>query len=620
MRYPISLAFFLVVSLSATLVAYERDFYDYAVSRRRDLRLSTYMTAHTVAALLANDPDGVKCAAVLRKNGVTKVCLEVYRGGLVVDKETLVRVRDALRTHGFEVVGGIATVPGGDFGVRQEGPLGWFNWQNAKTQEDLKAVVRMAAEVFDEFIVDDFLCTGDVSEESKQAKGDRTWSDYRRDLLVRLSKEVFIDPAKAVNPDITMVIKYPQWYDRFHEFGYDVARQPAMFDRVWVGTETRGSRTRRFGFVQPYEGFVNYRWIAGLSHGKIGGAWFDHGDCEPHDFLEQAYQTVLAGAPEIILFNFANLAAGHGGHELLREEFSKLADLAETVRRNPVSGVSGYKPPNSDAGGDLYVMDFIGMLGVPLVPTAEFDAAAGSIFLPTQAAADDEILAKVRQAVENGATLVMTAGFLHDVSGGEELARMAGIRWPFDKMPMKASRVLDGNESVAVEYGLDLESPLVPSGAEVLLTALIEEREVPYLTRRRLAGATLHVLNIHTYSQADFDAVNEVLLAPRPLGILEVPRSWANALRNAFNDPLDIPRLDAPPRVTFHPLGRHELVLYNFNNEDVPVRIARGFAEGNRRVAEGSSPVGEMISEMTIPARSHLWFVPGKDTAGAFGH
>jgi len=270
----------LVTSFAAGASVANDRFHEYALSRVDDLRLSAYMTAHSVARVFENDPDGVRSITVLRELGVTGVYLEVYRGGLVVGQAELERTRDHFLAHGFEVTGGIATVPGKDFGVRQEAPLDWFNWQNAKTQEDLERVVRMAALVFDRFIIDDFLCTGDVSEESKAAKGNRSWSQYRRDLLTRLSETVFIGPAREVNPNIQMVIKFPQWYDRFHQFGYDVVRQPAVFDEVWVGTETRGAWTQRFGYVQPYEGFVNYRWLADLSGEKIGGAWFDHIDCD----------------------------------------------------------------------------------------------------------------------------------------------------------------------------------------------------------------------------------------------------------------------------------------------------------------------------------------------------
>ena len=609
MRLPVSLVLLLAFSCPVRAIATDSDFYNLARSREHDLRLSVYMTAHTVASLFASDPDASKCAAVLRQNGITKVCLEVYRSGLVVDKATLIRVRDGLRKQGFEIVGGIATVPGGSFGVHQEGPLGWFNWQNPKTQQDLVPVVRMAAEVFDEFIVDDFLCTGDVSNESKAAKGARSWSEYRRDLLVQLSKELFINPAKEVNPDITMVIKYPQWYDRFQEFGYDLSRQPELFDRVWVGTETRGSRTQRFGFMQPYEGFVNYRWIAELSHGKIGGAWFDHGDCDAHDFLEQAYQTVLAGAPEIILFNYANLAAGHAGHDLLRRDFEKLADLAAAVRKHPVTGVCSYKPANSDSGGDLYIMDFVGMLGVPLVPTARFNADAASVFLPTQAAADKTLFAKVRKAAANGATLVMTAGFLHDAADGDALARLAGVERPSQKTPMKASRVIDGGNPVSVKYGLDLETDLKTAGAEVLLRAQVDGRDVPFLTRHKQAKATVYVLNSHTYSKADFEAVGEVLLAPRPLGLLEIPQSWANRLRTAFNTPLKI-HLDAPTRVTLQPLGDAGFVLYNYNLKPTPIRLSAGMQMKLKNFVSGETLEStDGVFELTIPARSFVWAV-----------
>jgi hypothetical protein len=168
-------------------------------------------------------------------------------------------------------------------------------------------------------------------------------------MLTEIALSVFINPAKAKNPDITMIIKYPQWYDRFHQFGYDVATEPALFDKVYVGTETRGQYTQRYGFVQPYEGFINFRWISTLAGDKIGAAWFDHGDCNEFDFIEQAYQSVLAGAKELVIFNFDSFITGHPGHHLLRQDFEKLADLAAAVAKNPIctlwitSGCLGFR-------------------------------------------------------------------------------------------------------------------------------------------------------------------------------------------------------------------------------------------------------------------------------------
>ncbi len=186
------------------------DVWNYALSRKNDLRLSVYVTAQTVQKLFSTEEGRRETLSLLRCNGITKVYVEVYRSGLVVSPELLKESVAFLQQNDFEVVGGIATVPGGDFGMKQEGTLGWFNWQNEKTQNDLRDVMKNAAPLFSTFIIDDFLCTADTSRESKAVKGDRSWSEYRRALLTKLSESVFIQPAKAVNPDIKMIIKYPQ--------------------------------------------------------------------------------------------------------------------------------------------------------------------------------------------------------------------------------------------------------------------------------------------------------------------------------------------------------------------------------------------------------------------------
>jgi hypothetical protein len=52
--------------------------------------------------------------------------------------------------------------------------------------------------------------------------------------MAHLSRERIRAPARRVNPQVRLIIKYPQWYDRFHERGDDVIRQTADFDRIWV--------------------------------------------------------------------------------------------------------------------------------------------------------------------------------------------------------------------------------------------------------------------------------------------------------------------------------------------------------------------------------------------------
>jgi hypothetical protein len=545
------------------------DLWNYAISRKSDLQLSAYFTAHTLEQAMATDEGRRETVSLLRCNGITKTYIEVYRSGLVVPPEKLKNYLQFLKKNGFEIVGGIATVPGKDFGIPQEGPLTWFNWQNPKTQSDLRKVIEDSAPLFDTFIIDDFLCTADTSYESKTAKGDRSWSEYRRSLLTGIAESVFLKPAKTRNPSLKMIIKYPQWYDRFHLFGYDLSTEPALFDQVWVGTESRGQYTQRYGFVQPYEGFINYRWIASVAGQKIGGAWFDHGDCTDLDFIEQAYQSVLAGAKELVIFNFDSFLTGHPGHHLLRQDFGKLADLAVAVSSNPVKGTVGYKPVNSDAGGDLYLMDYIGMLGVSLVPESNYPENANVVFLPTHAAADPAITEKVLKSLKEGRKLILTTGFIARAKGGEKLAQLAGITYPLEANAGSTFTILNNGKADSIKFPMVTDYRIVPEGAITMLETTGRNGS-PFLVTNK--DMTISVINTHTFSQNDFDAVGEVLLCPRQIGLLELPRSWINTIRLVFQDK-SLPEMNAPSRVAMQCLSDDSFVIHNYNQNKTNLEI-----------------------------------------------
>ncbi len=579
------------------------------------LSLASYVTAHQVERLAADPDERTRAEVAIRRMRITKLYLEVYRSGLVVPPEHLVAVRDWIQARGLDVAGGIATVPGGDFGVRQEGPLGWFNWQHKKTQQDLERVMRGTAGLFDTFIVDDFLCTGDVSAQSRTAKGDRSWGEYRRALLTELAQSLFVKPAKEVHPDITMIVKYPQWYDRFHLFGYDTATLPTLFDQVWVGTETRGRTTQRFGFVQPYEGFVNYRWLAGISGDKIGGAWFDHGDCGDHDFLDQAYMSVLAGARELVIFNFGNLLAGHPDHPRLRAQYDRLVRLATFVRQHPVTGIPAYKPPNSDPGGDMYIMDFLGMLGIPIIPVHTFPEQASHIFLPAQAAADPDLLGHIQRARQRGAHMVVTTGLLLASAHRDELLRMLDIHSPIESQPARATLVHfspQAQNDSTTEVIVDIEAPIEAStGPQDLVCSVNGKRVVLLRTVRNTAPGSMTLLNTHTFNQADFDAVGEVLLCPRRLGLLDLPESSLSLLRRAFSGPgstehdlmdlhdPNLPTLAGPGGVTFHPFASDKTPCFvqNFNAYAVDVVVTMAAPPGT------AGPFQDLLADRPIRSR-----------------
>ncbi|MCK5703767.1 MAG: hypothetical protein KAI29_21565, partial [Cyclobacteriaceae bacterium] len=236
----------------------------------------------------------------------------------------------------------------------------------------------------------------------------------------------------------------------------------------------------------------------------------------------------------------------------------------------PVQGIAAYKPPQSDAGGDLYIMDFIGMLGIPLVPVSSYPMEAQTIFLPTQAATDPNIVAKVLASHKQGIRIIMTAGFLASVDDQGQLANLAGIIKP-EIQAISADRILVDGEEKVLERPLDMEADVIIDDADILLDAISGDFRNPFLTQSK--DKQIYVLNSHTFSEADFEAVGEVLLCPRALGLLELPQSWANSLRGVFNEKLNI-ELNAPTRVTMQPLENGNIVLHNYNQHEIEIHIS----------------------------------------------
>jgi hypothetical protein len=373
------------------------------------LKLSVYATAGNVQNYLVKPETRARVEQALRRLHVSGIFLEGRRGDEYVPPAVLAELRKHFESRGMAVAGGIATVPGKNFGERQNTTLGWLNWESEKTRRDIAGFFRENAEVFDTLIVDDFFCTADTSPASEKARGDREWGPYRQELLLGLVKPLMRRSG------VKLIIKYPQWYDRFHKFGYDPARMSPLFDRVWCGTEVRNPETRRMGYTQPTQGYMNFRWISAVTGGRLEGAWFDHIECTAQNFLDQAWQSVLAGAREITLFHLGDVVEGHPGHALLEAAWPEMERVAERIRGKRLGGVAYYKPDGSDPADNMYLMDYLGMLGVPVVPAAEYPAAARSAILGAQAGDDLKLAEKVERHLRSGARIAMTPALLKKV-------------------------------------------------------------------------------------------------------------------------------------------------------------------------------------------------------------
>jgi hypothetical protein len=303
----------------------------------------------------------------------------------------------------------------------------------------VKEIFEFTAGLFDEIMIDDFWftdCTCPECDAARRARtvtiGDRTypvagdtWEDYRCELMVRLSRRCVLEAARRVNPDCRIIIKYPQWYDRFHERGYEVVRQTADFDRIWVGTETRDYTDKRWGGTPQYEAYFIMRWLGGIGGEKCGGGWFDPYGTTEHTYVEQARQTVLGGARVSLLFCYGSLQKGTGPANVkaLRKHIPELLDVAARVRKRAPVGIAAYKPPNSHPEKEPRVYDFVGMMGLPLVPCHTFPEEAKAAFLPVHALKDPALAEKLAAFIAAGKPTLVTDGLADRLAGAVDLER-----------------------------------------------------------------------------------------------------------------------------------------------------------------------------------------------------
>ncbi len=474
-------------------------------------------------------------------------------------------LRDWFAAQGIRCSGGIATVPGGHFGQRQQGGLEWLNWESQKTQVDVAAFFAENAPVFTELVVDDFFCTGDTSPEAEQAKGERSWGEYRRDLLVSLINPLMVKPTRAAHRQTRLILKFPQWYDRFHLYGYDPCRMPAHFDQIWVGTEVRDPETRRMGFVQPTEGYMNFRWLASQAGSEVHGAWFDHIECSAQNFLDQAYLSVLAGARELTLFSLNDLMGGHPGDALLAAKWPELCALAERVQRKRRGGMAFYKPAGSDGSENLYLADYLGMIGLPILPVAHYPKEAAVAFLPVQAAADPMLFESMRRHLKRGSTLVLTPALVRAL--GQKGAQLAGVETGPASEAASAKTMRVGNDSVDLAVPLELDAALKAGDCQVRMSVGVGERQVPFLTSRAVGRGSILVLNTRTFREDDFGKGGEYLLAPTALGLPKIPQLVADTIRSELLRPLRV-EFHGPAGMALALFGK-QACFYNFRAEAV---------------------------------------------------
>jgi len=371
-------------------------------------RFSTLFTAQDVRDSLATDAGLNEAVAWCKATGVTKVYIEVFRGNYQADRDTLVRARDRFAREGFIVGGCVTTTRVGKDSTRYKTVS---CYTDPATHDRLEKIFRYAAGLFDVIMIDDFWFTDCECDECKKARGDKSWAEYRCALMTRMSLERVIGPAREVNPKVRIIIKYPEWYDTFHDRGYDVTREPELFDVTWIGTETRDPDNPRWGKKPQYGAYWISLWARAFSRGKLGGGWYDPLGTTPNTYVEQGRQTILGLCPESMLFCYGALHRDTGPDDVaaLRRELPGQIALAELVRGEKIRGVGTYKPPSSPPREDAYIFNFAGMLGIPMTADVTFPAEAPSLFLTCHALADPKFESELGEAVDQGRPILLTS-------------------------------------------------------------------------------------------------------------------------------------------------------------------------------------------------------------------
>lgn len=407
-----------LIALMFFISSFSQYLWDAANKNKDVLRFSTLFTAQDVRDHLSTTEGLEKAVKWCRETGLTRVFIESFRGAYYADKETMIRARDRFRMEGFDVAGCVTPVNVGKGTVGGWGLVACYTSES--TVKEFEKIFRYTASVFDLIMIDDFLFTECTCEDCIAARGDKTWSQFRCDHLVEFSREHIIKPAKAANPNAKIIIKYPLWYDSFHERGYEVVRQSNDYDFTWVGTETRDYDydVSPGGEVQ-YNAFYIMRWLDGISPGKAGGGWIDALGTTPKFYVEQARQTVLGNGKEVMLFHYGSLLtesnkySGKPGTPIadvnaLKKEIPLLFELARLIKDKPLKGIYLPKLPNSENVSERYIFSFFGMLGLPLVPGHELTSSHGSVIYTTHALKEAGFSCKLGSILNSGKQVLIT--------------------------------------------------------------------------------------------------------------------------------------------------------------------------------------------------------------------
>ena len=518
---------------------------------------------------------------------VDKIYLETHRDLLLVNEKTLLAAKKFFEKRGIKVAGGITLT------VNEGNRFETFCYSNPEHRKKVKEIVEYTAKYFDEIILDDFFFTDCKCELCIKAKGNLSWTQYRLKLMTEAAQELVIKPAKAINPKVKVVIKYPNWYEHFQGLGFNLETEPKLFDGIYTGTETRDP-ARPGQHLQQYLGYSIFRYFENIKPGGNGGGWVDTGGSSYMDrYAEQLWLTLFAKAPEITLFDFRQIqrtirptdrAQWQGAQTSFDfDEMMKPVKLenGKTITPNTIAraagytfekvdqflgklgkpvGIKSYKPYNSR--GEDFLQNYLGMAGIPVEIVPEFPVDAKMILLTESAKFDTLIVNKIKGQLISGKNVMITSGLLRALRG-KGIEDIVEIEYTDRKVLVKEFSGGMANSLAKTEILIPQIQYLTNDSWEDI-TSLESGSGWSILHQARYANGSLFVLTI-----------------PENFGdIYNLPAEVLNRIRNVLTQDVKV-RIEGPAQVTLFVYDNGTFIVESFLPENVTIKVITDKQTGN---------------------------------------
>jgi hypothetical protein len=553
------------------------------------VKYAIYFTSTDVERLLADSAQFIKTMEYFGPIKPYKAYLE-GSSEKEIDVALMKKVADRFRSLGIKVSGSMVAV----------GHRGPSVYNNADDMATLQKRMRSLAKVFDNIILDDWLFTTATDEKSVKERGNQSWADYRTKLILDQSKKYIIDAAKEVNPNVKVIIKYPNWYEGHRENGYDVYHETLQFDNMAVGIETRNRMTHD-QHIPIYSGYIFQKWFSSVDPAKWVGSWLDNYDMkgDDNDYVAQVWQAVLAETPEVILWCAGQLYPDNPSSDVyphfceMLPEFDKVAGLLSGHSR----GVPIYLPYGST--GEYNIFGYLGMAGIPLTPVAQFPTESQNAIFTLHSLQDPKLAEEMLGRLRDGHDVFMTWGLWLKLQNTEFKNTLSLVETG-GSVSSSEFRVRLGWNQQLIKADKSFAFPRIETTTwPYVRNVAVEQDDYDYgvlLSAQYLKG-TMYVLNMPENS---YD-------------LLRLPVQALNAIRRSFIKELQA-QLDGPGGVAMYMFGSKQYVLYNMSDQTAPLSLrfeektpASGWSElvhGKQlTVSEDTSYVrfdGPVVSNITL--------------------